>query len=239
MTASKDGLGGLSAINFTNLRDQVVQVLRENIILAQLEPGSVLGETRLAKTLNVSRGTVREAILELEKESLVDTDEAGRHYIINLTSKTVADVFQVRASLESLAASIIHQSAQRGEKQAVLRKLLDNFQQFDESALLEVMDYDLKFHRTLCQLSDNNYLVDSWRRIEGPLRVAIVYGGSKLARHNMTKKEHEPFVSALDADQRDPAGLVYNTLMDTARGLISSYENPLQSDTITVAGKRK
>lgn len=225
MTPTQSSLGGLSAITFTNLRDQVVKMLRESIILGQLEPGSPLGETRLAKTLNVSRGTVREAILELEKESLVETSSSGKHRVIELKAKTVADVFHVRGTLEGLAARTIQQSPDRAKKQELLRKMLDTFDQPSDNPIIELIDADLDFHRTLCEMSENKYLLDSWKAIEGPLRVAIVYAGNDLARTNMMRSEHQPFIDALDAGQKDPAGLVYQTLVTTAQGLIDSYNS--------------
>lgn len=226
MTDAPDTFGGLSAISFSNLKDQVVQLLREKIILGQLPPGSLLGETRLARTLNVSRGTVRESLLELEMENLIETDETGKHFVIQLNTKSVADVFQVRAALESLAAHLISQSPERQKKQSQMEAMLEKLRDAETLPTVELMEVDLEFHRTLLELSGNSTLLESWKRIEGPLRVAIVYAGKSLARNNMTAKEHEPFIRALDADQEEPERLVFNTLINTATGLIAAYESP-------------
>lgn len=53
-------------------REYVVRVLRHNIINLNLKPGQLVSENEIAEVLGISRTPVREAFIELSKESLVE-----------------------------------------------------------------------------------------------------------------------------------------------------------------------
>ena len=55
----------MNGIQSTRLRDQIVDRLREEIVLGKFSEGEPLRETPLAKRFDVSRGPIRDAILQL------------------------------------------------------------------------------------------------------------------------------------------------------------------------------
>lgn len=55
------------------VRDYACRVIKENIVTLELKPGSLVSETELAKELGVSRTPVREAIIQLGKNGMVET----------------------------------------------------------------------------------------------------------------------------------------------------------------------
>ena len=84
------------------LREQVIAALRQAIIDFQLVPGQRLVERELIESLGVSRTTIREALRELASEGLV-TVVPQRGAIVSVPSlDDAADLYEVRASLESL-----------------------------------------------------------------------------------------------------------------------------------------
>jgi len=84
------------------LREQVISALRQAIRDFQLKPGQRLVERELIEQLGVSRTTIREALRELTSEGLV-TVVPQRGAIVSTPSLDDAtDLYEVRASLESL-----------------------------------------------------------------------------------------------------------------------------------------
>jgi DNA-binding GntR family transcriptional regulator len=84
------------------LREQVIAALRQAILDFHLVPGQRLVERELIESLGVSRTTVREALRELASEGLV-TVVPQRGAIVSVPSLDDAmDLYEVRASLESL-----------------------------------------------------------------------------------------------------------------------------------------
>ena len=62
-------------------------------------------ETELSEQLGISRGTLREAMRQLQQEGLLVAQTRGRLFVRRLGPKEIGDIFAVRASLEALAAS--------------------------------------------------------------------------------------------------------------------------------------
>jgi DNA-binding GntR family transcriptional regulator len=86
------------------LREQVIAALRQAILDFHLVPGQRLVERELIESLGVSRTTIREALRELASEGLV-TVVPQRGAIVSVPSLDDAmDLYEVRASLESLMA---------------------------------------------------------------------------------------------------------------------------------------
>jgi DNA-binding GntR family transcriptional regulator len=86
------------------LRERVLAVLQEEILELRLRPGQRLIERELVERLGVSRTTVREVLRQLAAEGLV-TAIPQRGAIVAVPSpEDAAEVYEVRAVLEGLAA---------------------------------------------------------------------------------------------------------------------------------------
>lgn len=92
--------------NYKPLREIVFEHLREAIINGKLRPGERLMEVQLADDMGVSRTPVREAIRKLELEGLVIMIPRRGAYVADLSIRDVAETFEIRSALESLAAGL-------------------------------------------------------------------------------------------------------------------------------------
>ncbi len=66
-----DGGRLLLRLEKTSLREQALTALRRAITTGQLPPGTHLVETELSDALQISRGTLREAMRQLQQEGLI------------------------------------------------------------------------------------------------------------------------------------------------------------------------
>ena len=92
--------------SYKPLREVVFDSLREAIINGTLRPGERMMEIQMAEELGVSRTPVREAIRKLELEGFVVMLPRKGAYVAGISLKDIADVFEVRASLEALASGL-------------------------------------------------------------------------------------------------------------------------------------
>jgi DNA-binding GntR family transcriptional regulator len=76
----------------------------------ELEPGQTLTEAGLSKTLGVSRTPVREALLQLEAEGVLQSTPAKGFTVRELSTTEAAELFPILATLESLAVRIAAKS---------------------------------------------------------------------------------------------------------------------------------
>src|SRR3954468_24118591 len=144
-------LGGLAK---TSLREQALDQLRNAVTSGEIEPGTRLVETELSAALGISRGTLREALRQLQQEGLVEAGERGRLTVRTLTDTEILDMFAVRAALEGLAGSIVSSRPDRAALIPRLQTALDALGAASGS-INHMVEVDLAFHRLLCELTGN------------------------------------------------------------------------------------
>ncbi|WP_424988780.1 GntR family transcriptional regulator [Microbulbifer sp. S227A] len=138
--------------------------IRSDIIYGAYGENERLSEARLCETHNVSRTPVRMALRLLEREGIVRRGE-GRGYLVQ--SPTVADILQavqVRGHLESLAARLMAQSADRAVHLPDMARAIDEIDRFveagrlDEAAIREAQGANKTFHTTILGACGNEYV---------------------------------------------------------------------------------
>jgi DNA-binding GntR family transcriptional regulator len=189
----------------TSLREQALTALRRAITTGQLPPGTHLVETDLSEALQISRGTLREAMRQLQQEGLISAGARGRLSVRHLDAKEIKDIFDVRAALESLAAQGLAGRQDRAGAVAELRKAVADMEKWAASNLEDRIEADLKFHRTMCHLSGNETLLHSWSSLEGSIRMSIMFAGVDRALKNMDAKRHSDIVDAIESGDAEKA----------------------------------
>ncbi|MBA8960869.1 DNA-binding GntR family transcriptional regulator [Rhodococcus percolatus] len=203
----------LLGLEKTSLRQQAVAALRVAITSGELAPSSPLVETELSEMLQISRGTLREAMRQLQQEGLISAGARGRLYVRHLDSKEIRDIFAVRAALEALAVRELAGLADRATVIAELRAALDVM----DTAVLEArIEADLNFHRTMCSLTGNDTLLHSWISLEGSIRMSIMFAGLDRAVGNMDVGRHSAIVDAIETGDAAEAAKAIQTHMDWA-----------------------
>src|SRR6476619_1157600 len=86
-----------------NLADDVTERLRDAIINRSFKPGQVLREELLSTMLDISRGPVREALIRLEREGLVQVRRHRGAIVAQLSRTDVEEVYSLRLAIERLA----------------------------------------------------------------------------------------------------------------------------------------
>lgn len=106
------------------LRRDVVDALRKAIIEGRLAPGSRLIERELIDLTGVSRTVIREALRQLESESIIETIPNKGPIVRQLTRGEAEDLYAIRSVLEGLAARMFVANAS-SEDIAALKGALD------------------------------------------------------------------------------------------------------------------
>lgn len=203
----------LLGLEKTSLRQQAVAALRVAITSGELAPSSPLVETELSEKLQISRGTLREAMRQLQQEGLITAGARGRLYVRHLDSKEIRDIFAVRAALEALA---VRELAGLADRTTVIAELRAALEVMDTAVLEARIEADLNFHRTMCALTGNDTLVHSWISLEGSIRMSIMFAGLDRAVGNMDVGRHSAIVDAIETGDADDAARAIQTHMDWA-----------------------
>ncbi len=191
----------LLGLRKTSLRQQAVAALRRAITTGELAPGSHLPEIEMSERLQIGRGTLREAMRQLQQEGLITAGARGRLSVRHMDAEELADVFAVRGEMEALAARLLAGATalERGRAVESLRESLAAMGAADAENLEARIESDLDFHRRLCRLSGNRTLLHAWLALEGSIRMSILFSGVERAARNMTVERHEEIVLAIES----------------------------------------
>ncbi|OOB79130.1 MAG: GntR family transcriptional regulator [Epulopiscium sp. Nuni2H_MBin003] len=208
------------------LRDIVLQTLRNAILWGELEPGQRLMETQLGEKLGVSRTPIREAIRKLEIEGLIVMVPRKGAQVAPFTKKDIADVLEVRAGLESLAAKL---ATTRADEQDFLKlKLAITEYEYavKDKNIEQMIQKDVEFHNIIFKATNNEKLIQLSHNIqEQVLRYRIAY----LKKADEGKKvlmEHKAILDALiNKDEQLAAKLAIEHIDTQCKSIIKYIDS--------------
>jgi DNA-binding GntR family transcriptional regulator len=131
-------------------RRQVYQVLRGSIETTEFAPGLRLSENELAERLGVSRTPIREALLGLREDRLVDIVPQLGTFVARITRAALEDAQFIRESLECAAVADAARHAQEADVATLRRIVVRQAQTRDDGDLDCFYTLDDELHSTLC-----------------------------------------------------------------------------------------
>lgn len=174
----------------------VYDEIKKMIINGDLRPGDDLRERELAETLGVSRVPVREALPMLERAGLAQLSPRRSARVTEITESDVTDQFQLRSSLEPLAARLAAERVAAGADPAALMAALasahDAMTCSDDHGF---HDSNSRLHLEIEKLASNSLLDEAMAILrERKARLnAVNVGAHAKARHD----EHAVLVAAI------------------------------------------
>lgn len=158
-----------------SLADEVTDSIREAILSGRLAPGERLREQSLAKTLRVSRGPVRTAIQQLEREGLVRVRRNYGTFVARLSRKDLEEVYSLRLAIERLAVQLACHDAD-GERLATMRAVIarmaaHNVEHISEQ---EAAELDLQFHDCIYRATGHQRLIDVWSALRPQIHILLL-----------------------------------------------------------------
>ena len=136
--------------------DDAYDRLKRDILDNRLQPGFQAPEPELALRLGMSRTPVREALIRLQSEGLVELIPRRGVRVLPVSPADMKDIYQLLGILEpEAAAEIAARGLTRGER-AVLMAATEDMQRALEAGDLDAWSQaDDRFHRELLDMSDN------------------------------------------------------------------------------------
>lgn len=131
------------------LRRQVLDELRRSIISGRLEPGARLLERDLVEMMGVSRTVIREALRQLETESLIAIVPNKGPVVRKLSLEEARDLYAIRAVLEGLAARLFVESGDEEHIEKLQRKLQETAQAYSSDDPERIMEGKNGFYDAL------------------------------------------------------------------------------------------
>jgi DNA-binding GntR family transcriptional regulator len=150
-----------------------------------MRPGERLVEAKIAQHMGVSRGPVREAIMELERQGLVTNVPRKGASVVEWSENDVEEIYTLRMVLEGLAARL---AATRitDEQCQELQHTVDSLRRGCD--MEESIELDLHFHEGLCEAADHTRLQEALAGMR--MQTELFVTRTRLPREPWSGPEH-------------------------------------------------
>lgn len=193
----------------SSLADKAHRQIKQWIIHYHLKPGSVLNVGELAQALEMSHTPVREALSMLDREHLIERRPQRGYSVRGLDLQEVEDLYDLRISLEELAARQAARriaSPQRKRLAAILAEV-ERTLKTDKKPRILALEQD--FHLVILEASGNRPLAEIGRGILD--RIWMIQNVNLLTTGHLSEAhpQHLKVFSAIEAgDPKQAAGLM-------------------------------
>lgn len=212
-----------------NTSASVAEVIRGAIVDGRLAPGARLKEEEIARELGMSRTPIREALLVLQAEGLVDAAPNRGATVRKHDAADLDDMYRIRALLEGYAA----RSAAERVSDATVRELeasCERFEALPEGDVYAIVQENLVFHNTVLEAAGSPRLAQLVRNvIELPL-VYKSYIWYSPEQRQISAHYHRQITRALEKRDGERAELVMKEHVFEARDLLVTRVRELEDD---------
>lgn len=207
MTAFSDGELSFTSISREHsLRQQVTEVLRAAVISGRMRPGVLYPAPALAEMLGVSATPVREAMLDLAREGLVEVARNKGFRVTAVSEEELDELAETRLLLEvpvmgAVAAEVTPETRKRLEALRETADALEKAATGDD--LVSFIQLDTEFHTEFLALHGNREIVKNVRNLRARSRL---YGLERLAKSGtllQTTREHTEMIDLALAGDRE------------------------------------
>jgi DNA-binding GntR family transcriptional regulator len=203
-----------------NMREEIIETLRGAVISGELRPGVVYSAPSLAEQFGVSATPVREAMLDLVKEGLVETVRNKGFRITELSEQELDNLTELRALIE---IPTVRRIAETGAASSVIARLRTLAAGIEDAAVrhdfIAHVTIDMEFHLTLLGLARNGHLVETVRSLRARSRI---YGLKALAERDQlipSSHEHAELLDLIEARDADGAEELMRRHIGHVRGI--------------------
>jgi DNA-binding GntR family transcriptional regulator len=143
-------------VNHPSLKDAAAAYLREQILTGKLPPGTKVDQDEISEALGMSRLPVREALIELAQESLIDAVPRRGAFVARLERADVIDHYRIFGLIAGLAASRAA-TALDDDQLAQLARIHESFEAATDAEDKSYWNHE--FHKTINQAGGSRRLV--------------------------------------------------------------------------------
>lgn len=199
-----------------SIAEQVYEHLRSSILRGDLAQGTRVIEAQIAKTLGISRAPVREAVNRLLQDGLLESKTHFGPSVIQMTSDKIRYLYDLRAAIESLAIREVVKRRLRLDLTPLRTCVVEMKRRARKKDLAGLVEVELEFHRLLCSLGENPYVIKVSKMLDAQVRMALTIDNAHYTNLSDVADEHEPIVNAIESgDAETAAGLIQTHILSS------------------------
>ncbi|MDP6258602.1 MAG: GntR family transcriptional regulator [Rhodospirillales bacterium] len=207
------------------IRDEVYEKIRADILTCVLAPGSRVFENDLAQRYNVSKSPVRDALLRLQEQGLIDVLPRKGYLIRPISISDAHDLYEMRLLLEK---SCTRRACDEASDEDLAS--LDKFRAAENGDLAHWVTYNRDFHRRIAELSGNARMAKMTQEVIDQFDRLTFVGVSAAPTEAAAEKfvaEHCEIIDALQVrDRSTVTSLINKHITKSQKQLFAVLENP-------------
>jgi len=216
-----------------SLGDDIAERLKAAILSGHFEPGERLGEERLAARMQVSRGPIREALVQLERQGIVVIKRNKGAFVAQLAREDLDELYTLRRAIERLA---LQRATELSNERDLfnMQKLVDEIAAHHRLGITEQVaaDLDLKFHDLIYQAARHRRLNETWQMMRPQIHILLL---SRNVAHedfrDMVVGSHQDIVDAIrNRDEAAALAILEDHLAGSYGRVLQSLERREQSN---------
>lgn len=186
------------------LADEVYDQLVQAIMDREIGPDDRLVQEKLASELQISRTPVREALMRLEQEGVLEVSNRGSFRLYQMNNQEVRELYQARAAVEGQAIRIL---TERGDASDIsnLRETVRLEEAITSTDARAYFDANRKIHRRFVELASNRFLLEMFDMIWGKAMAFHLFAAIENVDLSASLGDHMTLVDAVEAGDKTEA----------------------------------
>ena len=191
--------------------ERAYRALKKLILGNELPAGSQLLEQEAAERLGMSRTPVREAMIRLEKDGVVEVRPRHGMRVLPVSPDDMREIYQVLTALESAAAEAVARRGATPAEIAGLRAVVANMEAaLDRDNLDGWADADKRFHRLLVTLTGKQRLQQMVSKLDEQAHRARVLTLRLRPKPVNSVRDHARLVAAIARRDAESARRIHH-----------------------------
>jgi GntR family transcriptional regulator, rspAB operon transcriptional repressor len=190
------------------LSARAYELLKSDILDMNLRPGEVLMVQSLSTQLQISRTPVKEALVRLAQEGLIEPTDGRRYRVASLNMSEIIEIYDIRIALESMCGRITASIISK-EQIEELQTIQHDIQKAMASQDFHTMfAKDSRFHNSIIDIAGKKVVKDILGRLGARIQRIRFLNTHVPGRLDKTIDEHRRILEALadhDADAVESA----------------------------------
>jgi DNA-binding GntR family transcriptional regulator len=210
----------MQQLTASSLRELATEAIRAGIITGEIGPGRLHSVPALAAQLGVSATPVREAMLDLAKEGLVESVRNRGFRVVELSDADLDELIELRVLLEAPAVARLAGTLTPDDVARIDDVVQDGHAAAIAADLPGFLSVDRHFHLALLELTGNRRLVEL---VDGLRNQTRLYGLPDLVRDGILRRaanDHAEILEDLERGNADGAEAAMRRHLEvTTRGV--------------------
>ena len=186
------------------LADEVYDELIEAIIRRDVGPGDSLVQEKLANEMQISRTPVREALMRLESEGVLEVSNRGSFRLYKMNDEEVKELYQSRAAVEGQCARILAVNHTQDDIDT-LRHVVEKEENIPDKTARSYFEANRNIHMAFVRQANNRFLMDMFNMIWGKALVFPLFASIENVKLEKSLGDHMQLIEVIASGDKTEA----------------------------------